>query len=111
MPARGRAREPFRAGGHEVERVSNRQAHPGDEHILSHAGHQAQIPMTLDKDFGELAIVRGQPHVDIVPLVNFRAAAQGPACVELLAQYNRELTAGAVVTAEPGRSGSSGMKR
>lgn len=62
-----------------------------------------RVLVTLDKDFGELVIVRGQPHVGIVRLVNLSAAEHGPTTVQVLQRYEAELRAGAIVTVEPGR--------
>lgn len=59
--------------------------------------------MTLDKDFGELAIVRGHPHRGIIRLVNQSATVHADVCLRVIAQYGVELEAGAIVTAEPGR--------
>jgi predicted nuclease of predicted toxin-antitoxin system len=59
--------------------------------------------VTLDKDFGELAIVHGFPHHGILRLVNFSARQQAAACLAVLAAHGEELLAGAIVTAEPGR--------
>lgn len=59
--------------------------------------------MTLDKDFGELAVVRGKEHRGIIRLVNFPAASQGPVTVKALAHYASQLAAGALITIEPGR--------
>jgi predicted nuclease of predicted toxin-antitoxin system len=98
------ARDALRDAGHEVECVADWRADPGDEQVLAHAAKHRQVLVTLDKDFGELAIVREQPHAGIIRLANFRAAAQGPACVQVVGQYGSELAAGAVVTAEPGRT-------
>jgi predicted nuclease of predicted toxin-antitoxin system len=58
--------------------------------------------VTLDKDFGEMAVVRGVPHCGIVRLVNFQARQQGRACLRVLALHADELLLGALVTASPG---------
>jgi predicted nuclease of predicted toxin-antitoxin system len=58
---------------------------------------------TIDKDFGELVIVQGMIHVGLIRLVGFRAAEQGSALVRLLSTYETELSAGAILTAEPWR--------
>ena len=58
--------------------------------------------MTLDKDFGELAIVHGRPHGGILRLANFPARQQARACLRVLGLHGAELEAGAIVTAEPG---------
>ena len=59
--------------------------------------------ITLDKDFGELAVVRAQPHVGIVRLVEIPARRQGPVCAVVLERYGPVLARGAIVTVEPAR--------
>lgn len=76
---------------------------PGDEELLQRAYADARILVTLDKDFGELAIVRAQPHAGIIRLVRIPARRQGSICVAAIARYGHELTRGAIVTVEPGR--------
>ena len=76
---------------------------PGEPEVLAHAHRSGQVLITLDKDFGEIAIVRRQPHGGIVRLVTMRAEDQGPASVETLARYSADLVQGAIVTVEPGR--------
>ncbi len=96
----GGTRQVLRDAGHEVERVGDWVADPGDERVLAHATEHGQVLLTLDKDFGELAVVRRQAHCGIVRLVNLRAQAQGPASVAVLRRYGAELTRGAIVTAD-----------
>ena len=55
---------------------------------------------TLDKDFGEIAIVRRQAHCGIVRLVALSTAQQVEVCLNVLAKYGSQLEAGAIVTAE-----------
>lgn len=93
----------LRAAGHDVESTSEWPRDPGDEEVLGHAYRNAQVLITLDKDFGEIAIVRRQPHSGIVRLVTLRAEDQGPASAGALARYRDDLTQGAIVTVEPGR--------
>lgn len=59
--------------------------------------------ITLDEDFGELAVVRRLPHAGIVRIVGFASTRQGHAAVATLGQYGSELSVGAIVTVEPGR--------
>ena len=59
--------------------------------------------MTLDKDFGELVIVRGQRHAGILRLVNLSARQQADVCIQVLTTHGTDLEAGAIITAEPGR--------
>ncbi|MCY4366340.1 MAG: DUF5615 family PIN-like protein [Chloroflexi bacterium] len=91
------------AAGHDVDWVGNWVEDPGDDNILAHALAHGQILVTLDKDFGELAVSRGRPHSGIVRLVNWSARMQAQACVTALERYQQELLNGALVTLEPGR--------
>lgn len=100
----GGAMAEIEAAGHDVAWVGHWSTDPGDAEILTHAHHEGRILVTLDKDFGELAIVYGIPHHGIVRLVGFPARRQGIACVQVLARYGQELLKGAVITAEPGRT-------
>jgi predicted nuclease of predicted toxin-antitoxin system len=90
--------------GHEVECVVDWPSDPGDAAILAHAQTAGQVVLTLDKDFGELAVVRGQPHSGVVRLVGFSATQQASACVAVLSRYADALAGGALITAEPGRT-------
>lgn len=99
----GGARATLEAAGHDVEWTGDWVEDPGDAEILRHATVEGRLLITLDKDFGELVIVRGQPHVGIVRLVNLSATEQGAMSVQVLQRYEAELRAGAIVTVEPGR--------
>lgn len=90
--------------GHDVERTGDWESDPGDEAILNHAREHAQVLVTLDKDFGELAIVRGLAHSGIIRLVGIRSGDQGPIAAALLEKYGEELAAGAIVTASEQRT-------
>lgn len=92
------------AAGHEVECVADWPQDPGDTAILSRAYQARQVVITLDKDFGELVVVRGQEHAGIVRLVDFNTAQQADAAVAVLKQYALEIEHGALVTAEAGRT-------
>ena len=99
----GGAHDELAAAGHEVESVADWPRDPGDSEILADAHRNGQVFVTLDKDFGEIAIVRRQPHSGIVRLVTLRAEDQGSAAVAALARYREELAKGAILTVEPGR--------
>ena len=76
---------------------------PGDEEILAKANNDGRILITLDKDFGEIAIVKGKPHSGILRLVNLSANNQGIVCLRVIEQYGQVLRSGAIITVEPGR--------
>jgi predicted nuclease of predicted toxin-antitoxin system len=99
----GKAADELRAAGHDAEWAGSWPEDPGDEVILARAHAEARILITLDKDFGELAILRRHPHHGIVRLVNFAARQQAAACLAVLAAHADELLAGAIVTAEASR--------
>src|ERR1700736_6364603 len=76
---------------------------PGDEEILRRAHAEGRVLVTLDKDFGELAVARGTAHSGILRLVGLGAREQGAACLKILASHGAILCSGAILTAERGR--------
>jgi predicted nuclease of predicted toxin-antitoxin system len=99
----GKATAELIAAGHDAVWVGDWPEDPGDEQILAVARADARIVVTLDKDFGELAVARGLSHCGILRLVNIAARQQGAVCLRVLALHGAELQAGAIVTAERGR--------
>ncbi len=99
----GGARKELEAASHDVLWAGEWTEDPGDEEILARAYNEGRVLVTLDKDFGELAIVRGRPHCGILRLVNLAAKQQGPVCLQVLTLHGEELQSGAIITAEPGR--------
>lgn len=91
------------AAGYDVVWNGDWSEDPGDEDILTTAYSESRILITLDKDFGELAIVRGTPHCGILRLVNLSTRQQAAVCLRVIELYGNELTSGAIVTAELGR--------
>lgn len=76
---------------------------PGDEVIIALAYREGRVLITLDKDFGELAVMKGASHRGIIRVVDFPARDQGPVCVQLLQKYAEELRQGALITADRNR--------
>jgi predicted nuclease of predicted toxin-antitoxin system len=99
----GNAAGELRAAGHDAIWAGEWSEDPGDEEILARAHAEARILVTLDKGFGEQAIVRGQPHSGILRIVNISARQQAGMILHVVARYGDELQAGAIVTADPGR--------
>lgn len=99
----GRACEALEAVGHDVIWAGGWNVDPGDDEILARAHQEGRVLVTLDKDFGELAVVHGHPHAGIVRLVNWSVLQQASVCLTVLARYGAELQTGAIVTVEPGR--------
>lgn len=99
----GGAKAELQAVAHDVVWTGDLAEDPGDEDILAQAHREQRVLITLDKDFGELAIRRSLPHCGIVRLVNFSARQQGAVCQQVLVHYGDELTRGAIITVESGR--------
>ena len=97
----GGAVELLVAEGHDVIWAGSWDSDPGDVAILEFAHAEGRILVTLDKDFGELAVLHGQRHCGIVRLVAWRAAEMGHICSSTIARYSTELAAGALVTVSP----------
>lgn len=96
----GKARDELTAEGYDVIWAGDWPEDPGDEEILDRAFTENRTLVTLDKDFGELAIVHGKRHCGIVRLVGISAQEQAALCALILAKYGDELAAGALVTAD-----------
>jgi predicted nuclease of predicted toxin-antitoxin system len=99
----GGALQDITDAGHDAVWAGSWTFDPGDEEILLRAHGESRVLATLDKDFGEIAIVRGVPHSGIVRLVSVRAREQGRTLNDILSRYAHDLAAGAIVTVEPGR--------
>lgn len=97
------ARDALAALGHDVSWGGDWAEDPGDEALLRRAHEEGRVLVTLDKDFGELAVHQALPHVGILRLVSIRSDRQGRVAQEVLARHAATLAAGAILTAEPGR--------
>lgn len=99
----GGAKEVISACGHDAIWAGDWPQDPGDEEILSQAHAEGRVLVTLDKDFGELAVVRGHSHSGIVRLVDISATRQAAVCLWILDRYGTELAQGAIVTVDARR--------
>ena len=99
----GGAKKTLESSGHDVVWTGDWPEDPGDEEILAKANSDGRILVTLDKVFGEIAIVKGKPHSGILRLVNLSANNQGIVCLRVIEQYGQVLQSGAIITVEPGR--------
>lgn len=85
--------------GHDVVWTGDWGNDPGDEAILQYAYEENRILVTLDKDFGEIAIVLKRHHSGIIRLAELSVNQQAAVCKQVLAQYADELLKSAIVTA------------
>jgi predicted nuclease of predicted toxin-antitoxin system len=99
----GGARSELQSAGHDVDWAGDWPEDPGDEEILERAHHEGRVLVTLDKDFGELAIVHGIPHSGIIRLVNLSSRQQAVGCLRAIDLHGDELKLGVIITVEPHR--------
>src|SRR5438105_15556051 len=91
----GGAKAELQAAGHDVVWTGDLAEDPGDEDILAPAHREQRVLITLDKDFGELAIRRSLSHCGIARLVHISARQQGAICRQVLAPSGGGWTLGA----------------
>lgn len=90
------------AAGHDVIWAGDKPD-PCDSELLELAYFEKRVLITLDKDFGKLAIFHGQAHCGIVRLVDLNFQEQLIACSQALLDHGDELLAGAIITAKRNR--------
>lgn len=95
-----KAKSDFELNNIEAEFVADWQVDPGDESILNYAVLNQVALLTLDKDFGELAVTREVKHFGIVRLANVPSKVQGRIAAAILVRYERELRDGAIIVAD-----------
>ncbi len=96
-------RSPLQMAGHDVVWTGDWLKDPGDKQILDFAYREQRIVITLDKDFGALAIRDKQPHAGIIRLVNLSLRDQSAVCEQILHTHGQTLLAGAIITVDQKR--------
>ena len=90
----------LRANGHDVSWVGEWPRDPGDEAILARAAAEGRILVTLDNDFGALAVLHGQRHAGIIRIIEESVWLHAMHCERALAEHGTALSAGAIVVIE-----------
>jgi predicted nuclease of predicted toxin-antitoxin system len=93
----------LRGGDYDVVWVGDFIKDPGDTSVIRLAHKENRILITLDKDFGELAIFRGEPHKGIIRIVDYSATELGEVCKRILVKYQFELSQAAIITVDKKR--------
>jgi predicted nuclease of predicted toxin-antitoxin system len=93
----------LRAAGHDVEWVGDWPSDPGDRAILERAHVDERVLITVDNDFGELAVRLGVRHSGIIRLAMTPVILEAEVCLAAIAAFERDLLGGAIVTATPRR--------
>jgi predicted nuclease of predicted toxin-antitoxin system len=96
-------RDELMLAGYGVIWTGDCEVDPGDEEILRIAYGDDRVLITQDKDFGELAIVKSQPHRGIIRLANLSTTQQFLICIDVLTRYREDLLAGAIITVDSRR--------
>ena len=91
------------AADYDVSYVSDFLQDPGDTAIIRLAFKEERVLITLDKDFGELAVFRGEQHCGIIRIFNFSAVQHGQISIDILNRYQLELSNHAIITVDRGR--------
>lgn len=94
----------LRDAGVEASWVGEWSEDPGDEMILAWAYREHRVLVTLDRDFGELAVLYRRPHAGIVRLVDIDADEHADRCLRALERHAGALEVGAIVTVERDRT-------
>jgi len=94
----------LREAGRDVVWTGEWDRDPGDQKILALAYREGRVLITLDKDFGERAIVFGERHSGIIRLVGIAAREQADYCLRALEKYSDELIGQAIVTIDERRT-------
>lgn len=86
----------LRADGHDVVWIMEREVDPGDKAILAEAFRSGRLVITLDKDFGKLAVADKLPHCGLVLLdETLTLSVQKTNVRRCLERYSKELESGA----------------
>ena len=94
----GSAVSELQGNGHDVIWSGNWPEDPGDEEILQRAFAENRLLVTLDKDFGELAVAMGHAHCGIIRLVEIPSKQQAAYIHKIIEQHSAELGNGAILT-------------
>src|ERR1043166_6205407 len=88
----------LRAEGHDVVESRERGADPGDVTLLEWSAQESRIPITINKDFGQLVFVEGHRHAGLIRLPDLPAKDRLAVIKDLLDRFPREMEAGAIIT-------------
>ncbi len=83
--------------GHDVLSALEANPRATDQEVMALAMEEGRILITEDKDFGELAFVRGLPHPCIVRFVDMPVAVKVEAMRELIGSHPNAMREGALV--------------
>lgn len=89
--------------GEDACSVRDRSATMDDDDILAWAHAEDRVVVTIDKDFGRLAVALGQSHCGIVRLPDVSAVERQRLLEQVLTRHRSELAEHAIITVSAGR--------
>jgi predicted nuclease of predicted toxin-antitoxin system len=96
-------RPALEAAGHDVICAAEWPSDPGDDEILMRAAAEGRVLITLDRDFGELAVAGRARHAGILRIVKMPFREHARAILQVIDAHSAALVAGAIITASAGR--------
>jgi predicted nuclease of predicted toxin-antitoxin system len=90
----------LQAAGHDVVEIAAIDRLLPDASIIRIACRDQRIIVTLDKDFGELAVLHKMPHSGIIRLKELPVQKHAQLCLEALTHYGERLLQGGIVTVD-----------
>ncbi len=87
----------LRALGHDVSWVGEWPRDLGDDAILARADAEHRVLVTLDEDFGTLAVLHRRPHVGIIRIVEQSVLMHAELCDRTVRDHATQLAAGGIV--------------
>jgi predicted nuclease of predicted toxin-antitoxin system len=88
----------LREQGHDVKEVREYNPRMNDDEILDWAKAEGRVIVTMDKDFGELAVVQRKTHCGIVRLPDVPVSIRKRLMEQVIAKHEEDLAKGAIVT-------------
>ena len=96
--AGGRLRTWLEGLGYDVVEVRSRDPFLSDEEVLAWAREEKRIVVTVDKDFGELAVNRGEVHCGIIRLPDVPFSERKTLMQHILSYHIADLETGSIIT-------------
>jgi len=89
----------LREMGHDVVEVKSINCRMADDEVMAWGAREGRVIITLDKDFGQLAVATGTARASIVRLPDIPFEERKRVLAAVLARYKEDLEKGSIITA------------
>ncbi len=89
--------------GHDAVESRERGPDPGDRVLLEWAAQESRILITIDTDFGQLVFLERQSHCGLIRLPDVSSSERVAIIKDLIARFQEELEARAIITVRGGK--------